>query len=119
MSGDEPISYLALAVGTPVLSSSATQIGTVEHVLHIPELDLFDGIVVETPAGIRFVDGDQVDRITTTAVYCRLTDAQAADLPAPDGDAVFRADPLAGQGSSIRDRLGRMFGRPHWTREHD
>ena len=51
MSGEEPISYLALAVGTPVLSSSAKQIGTVEHVLQIPELDLFDGIVVETAAG--------------------------------------------------------------------
>jgi hypothetical protein len=119
MSDDEPISYLALAVGTPVFSSSASEIGTVEHVLQIPELDLFDGIVVQTAAGIRFVDRDQVDRITSTAVYCLLTDAQAADLPAPDGDAVFRANPLEGQGPSIRDRLGRMFGRPHWTREHD
>ena len=40
MDDDRPISYLALAVGTPVPSSSGTPFGTVEHVLQVPELDL-------------------------------------------------------------------------------
>jgi hypothetical protein len=43
---ERPISYLALTVGTAVLSSSGQTIGTVEHVLQIPEEDLFDGIVL-------------------------------------------------------------------------
>jgi hypothetical protein len=39
---------MALEVGTPVLSSSGTEFGTVEHVLQIPAEDLSDGIVVKT-----------------------------------------------------------------------
>ena len=44
---------VALAVGTPVLSSSNTEFGTVEHVLQVPEEDLFDGIAVKTKHGLR------------------------------------------------------------------
>ena len=37
MTDDTPISYEAAARGTPVLSSAGTQIGTLEHVLEVPE----------------------------------------------------------------------------------
>ena len=74
MAEGTPISYEALEVGTPVLSSTGNQFGTVEHVLQIPEEDLFDGIAVKTQHGLRFVDRDQIDKITTTAVLCALTD---------------------------------------------
>jgi len=43
---DEEISHLGLQNGTPVLSSSATEFGTVQHVLVVESLDLFDGIAV-------------------------------------------------------------------------
>jgi hypothetical protein len=43
-----PISYEALAVDTPVVSSSGTEFGRVHHVLQVPELDLCDGISVKT-----------------------------------------------------------------------
>ena len=59
MEEGRPISYEALSVGTAVLSSTNSQFGTVEHVLQIPELDLFDGIAVKTKHGLRFVDRDQ------------------------------------------------------------
>ena len=55
-------------VGTPVLSSSNSEFGTVEHVLQIPEEDVFDGIAVKTKHGLRFVDRDQITDITTTLV---------------------------------------------------
>jgi hypothetical protein len=119
VSDEDPIAYTALAKGTPVLTSTSAQFATVEHVLQLPELDLFDGIVIETSAGIRFVDADEVDRITTAAVHCRLTDAEAAELPEPDGDAVYTADATEGQGNSLTDRFGRLFGRSHWKREHE
>ena len=80
-----PISYLALAVGTPVVSSTGTEFGRVHHVLQIPELDLFDGISVKTRHGLRFVDRDQITDITTTVVRCALTDEEAASLPPPIG----------------------------------
>ena len=54
--GEDPaVSYLAAVPGTPVLTRSGTEIGTVEHVLQVPELDLFDGIVIATDWGLRFV----------------------------------------------------------------
>ena len=31
-------------------------IGTVEHVLEVPELDVFDGIVLTTSDGLRFAE---------------------------------------------------------------
>jgi hypothetical protein len=111
-----PIAYSALSKGAPVVSRSGRQFGTVEHVLEVPEEDLFDGIVVSTAAGLRFVDRDQIDQISTTRVICTLTDEQAAALPAPAAAAVFDADPLADASMSLHDRFGRMFGRPHWTR---
>ena len=86
----DPISYEALAVGTPVVTSAGTQFGTVHHVLEIPELNLFDGISVKTRHGLRFVDRDQIEGITTVAVRCSLSDEEAASLPPPGGRLPLR-----------------------------
>lgn len=109
-----PISYLALETATPVVSSTGNPFGTVEHVLQVPELDLFDGIVVATKAGPRFVDRDQITDITTTTVRCSLTDDEAASLPKPKGTKVLRPDLAHDEGRSLSARYGRMFGRQHW-----
>lgn len=114
MDEGRPISYEALAVGTPVVSSSGTEFGEVHHVLQVPELDLFDGISVKTKHGLRFVDRDQITEITTTVVRCSLTDNEATSLPPPSGPAVVEVDLAHEQGSSLSARLGRLFGRPHW-----
>ena len=119
MADDTAISYQAAVLGTPVLSSTGTQIGTLEHVLQIPDLDLFDGIVIATHAGLRFIDADQVREITRSHIRCDIDDAQASQLPPPDGPPVYRVDALADTGHSFHDVLGRLFRRPHWTREHD
>jgi uncharacterized Fe-S cluster-containing radical SAM superfamily protein len=58
------ISYQALRKGVPVRASGGEEIGTVEHVLEVPELDVFDGIVLRTADGLRFADADQVADIT-------------------------------------------------------
>jgi hypothetical protein len=110
----EPISYLALENGTPVLSSSGSEFGTVVHVLQIPNLDEFDGIVVGTNHGHRFVDRDQISEITTACVRCDLSDEQAAALPAPDGPPVLHLDAEYDEGSSLSARFARLFRRPHW-----
>ena len=114
MDDGTPISYLSLANGTPVKSSSGTAFGTVEHVLQVPELDLFDGIVVAAKDGVRFVDRDQIAEITTTSVQCNLTDEEVAALPAPKGTKVLRPDLAHDEGRSLSARYGRMFGREHW-----
>jgi hypothetical protein len=116
---DGAISYMAAVPGTPVLSSTGTEIGTLEHVLQVPEVDVFDGIVIATQAGLRFIDADNVQRITRLAITSSLNDEQASQLPPPDGAPVYRVDALADAGHSLHDVLGRLFRRPRWVREDD
>ncbi|HEY6279738.1 MAG TPA: hypothetical protein VIX86_25805 [Streptosporangiaceae bacterium] len=111
------ISYEAASPGTPLLTSDGTEIGTLEHVLEVPDLDLFDGMVVATGNGLRFVDADQIEVITAAYIRTTLDPAQALLLPAPDGPPVYRVNALADTGGSMHDRLGRLFRRPHWIRE--
>jgi hypothetical protein len=109
-----PIAYTGLAVGTPVVTGDLQQFGTVEHVLQIPEEDLFDGIVVSTPDGLRFVERDQIAEITDTCVVCELSIEQAKELPPPSGSPVLHVDALDDTGGSLHDRVGRLFRRPRW-----
>jgi hypothetical protein len=148
-SGDEElttISYRAVGMGLPVLTHSGEQFGIVEHVLEVPELDLFDGIVVYTGTGLgavhpknermaraemlrvgqargwlRFVDADQVAAITPGYVKCTFEKAEVANLPVPDGPPVFHPDMTREDAAADRARFhpwfGRWFGRPHWIRK--
>jgi hypothetical protein len=117
MEQDAAVSYEAAVTGSPVLTSTGTEIGTLEHVLEVPELDVFDGIVIATDAGLRFVDADNVELITIRYIRCSIDDEQAATLEPPDGAPVYRVNSLEDVGSSLHDRLGRMFRRPHWTQQ--
>lgn len=117
MSDGTPISYKAAARGTPVLSSSGTEIGTLQHVQHVEELDIFEGIVIGTAHGIRFVDADHIPLISTTHIQTSLSDEEAAQLSPPSGPAVYHVDALAGEGHDLHDMVGRIFGRAHWTRD--
>jgi hypothetical protein len=110
----EPISYLALVKGTPVLAADDTPLGTVEHVLRDSSLDLFDGIVVRTAHGRRFVEADSVDTITEDAVHTSVT--RVDELLKPQGDAVLEADPDE-YAEGLTGWFGRMFLREHWMRD--
>lgn len=111
---EEEISYLALEEGTAVQSSAGTRFGTVEHVLQVPELDLFDGVVVKVRHALRFVGRDHIAKITRTAVHCDLSDDEVANLPPPSGPPVEGVDALQDVGPALTARLGRMFRREHW-----
>jgi hypothetical protein len=119
MTDDTPVSYKAAVPGTPVLSSSGTEVGTLEHVLEVPEVDVFDGIVIATGAGLRFVDADHVQQITRSSIQTNLDDAEASQLEPPAGAPVYRVDALADAGHSMHDILGRLFRRPRWVREDE
>jgi uncharacterized protein YrrD len=80
----EPSSYLALGKGADVYSSDGERMGKVEHVLAVPEDDIFDGIVLDTsvlPGGHRFVDADQVEEIFERGVLLRIDRQVAESLP--------------------------------------
>jgi len=116
MDNAQPISYGALERGTPVVSSTGGQFGTVRHVLQDESLDLFDGLAVETAHGLRFVGRDSVQSIYSTVVRTSLSDAEVALLPKPEGPEVFHADPTLDTGDSLSAWFGRVFRRDHWTR---
>ncbi len=114
-----PIACEAAKRGTPVLSSSGARIGTLEHVLQVSDLDIFEGIAIATHHGLRFIDADHISQITTTHIQCSLDDDQAAQLPPPSGPPVYSVDALADSGHNMHDALRRMFGRARWKRDTD
>lgn len=119
MTEGTPIAYEAAKRGTPVLSSSGARIGTLEYVLDVSDLDIFEGIVVATQHGLRFIDAERIAEITTTQIKCSLTDEQVGQLQPPSGPPVYSVDALADSGHDMHDVLRRVFGRPHWKRETD
>ena len=102
---DYPIAYTALQPGTPVQRSDGHPFATVQAVLVDEKVSVFDGIVVQTADGPRFVDADQIDTIHTTYVRTTLSLQQAASLPPPEGSSLVEIKPTR----SIAGRLGRMF----------
>jgi sporulation protein YlmC with PRC-barrel domain len=90
------ISYKLLARGTRVVTSDGAEIGTVAEVLDNARENIFDGIVVRTPSGTRFVDAPEVGRITERTVTLTIDAVQAGELPERDpkgGGGEFRANP--------------------------
>jgi hypothetical protein len=65
-------SYLTLERGTAVHDRFGIPIGSVERVLVGPGTH-FDGIIVRTPAGRRFVDAPEVRHISAGCVHLALT----------------------------------------------
>ncbi len=110
---DDPghaIGYKVVARGTPVRSSDGVQVGTVRRVQDNAREHIFDGIVIDTPEGRRFVDAPEVARIFERAVILTISAEEAAALPAQDSvlasrmqnaGTVRRAKRL---GRSMRDR---------------
>lgn len=115
MDTEMAVSYQAAVPGTPVFTRSGKEIGTLEHVLEAPKEDPFDGIVVATDWGLRFISADRIELITVRCVRCLLDDDEAARLPPPEGTAVYTVSSLDEIGDSLHEKLGRMFRRPHWT----
>jgi hypothetical protein len=141
------ISYQGVTPGLPVLTSDGEQFGILEHVLEVPQLDLFDGIVVwvgggaltdreiqkelakghqaaargveraSVSGGLRFVDADKIAAITPGYIRCDLDHSEVGLLQPPDGAPVYHVSMLDETGPALHNRIGRMFHRPHWTRE--
>jgi hypothetical protein len=104
---DHPIAYTALQPGTPVQTSDGHPFATVQAVLVDEKVSVFDGIVVQTAEGTRFVDAPQIDSIHTTYVRTTLSAEQAMNLPSPEGSTLVEIKPPR----SMAERLRHMFGR--------
>lgn len=115
---DDAISYQAAKRGTPVVTSSGKQIGHLVHVLQVPEEDLFDGLVIRTHHGMRFIDADQVHEITRSKIRCSLSDTQADNLPKPEGGtSAFDFDGIEEFTYAQTQYLGQVFRRARWIQQ--
>ena len=77
------ISYKVLRRGTPVYGSDGVQVGTVRRVQDNARENIFDGIVVDTAKGRRFVDAPEVARVAERGVTLSITSVAVAELPEP------------------------------------
>ena len=139
------VSYQGVSPGVPVLTKDGTQFGILEHVLEVPEEDVFDGIVVWTGGGgwldrriqrdlsrdeksaarrlelfqpqhLRFVDADHVAAITAGYIRCDLDAAQATALPPPERNTpVYYANAID-QATGYHATYGTLFRRARWSR---
>jgi hypothetical protein len=72
------ISYKVLRRGTPVRSSDGVQLGTVRRTHEAARENIFDGIDVDTPDGVRFVDAPEVARVAERGVTLTFPAAEAS-----------------------------------------
>ena len=105
------ISYKVLPRGTPVVASDGGPVGTVLEVLENVAEHIFDGLVIDTPGGQRFVDAPEIARIAALRVTLTIDSEAAARLPEQDskGAPTYRANARGG-------RFSRFFG-GGWKRD--
>ena len=88
------ISYLALRRGTRVHGSDGVEVGRVRRVQNNEREHIFDGIVVETKHGRRFVDAPEVARIAERAVTLAITAEEVFTTPSPRSRMLERLDQM-------------------------
>jgi hypothetical protein len=117
---DEPLaaSYLTLRRGTDVFDRFDVHVGRVKRAL-TEAGDFFDGLIIETDAGARFVDAPEVARITPRRVELSIA---RSDLECPGPRGVYgvtparwgRKDATVDDGSKSSTRR-RPRTAPTWT----
>ncbi len=82
---DEPISWMTLAAGTPIVASDGEEIGRVHEVIADRQKDIFSGITFSDGllSADRFVPAELIDTITTERVTLTTTAAEAKEKTEP------------------------------------
>jgi len=110
-----PIAYQALAVGTAVFDRDGNRIGAVEKVLMVEEEDVFDGLVIETDGGTRFIDAPEVGHLAEHRVDLSLSGAEVAQRPQHEESApIYDARVPSGR---LQDFWRRFTLRRLWRRD--
>jgi hypothetical protein len=101
------IGYKVLPRGVPVYTADGSKLGIVHRVQDNAREHIFDGIIVTTPDGRRFVDAPEVARITAQRVTLTIDAAQAKDLPEHGGMRDVLATHAKRTGRRWKRRLSR------------
>jgi hypothetical protein len=111
-----PIAYTVLAEHTPVFTSDGVKLGEVKRVLADESADIFDGLIVDTRDGERFVDAPNVAEIYERAVVLGLSSDEAKHMPEPTpAPAVMEPTPDDIAGDTTGDTLAFRL-RQAWNR---
>jgi hypothetical protein len=78
-----PSSYLLLARDTPVFGADGAVAGTVGKIISEPDIDIFDGLVLTTRDGDRYLEAELVTAIHERGVDISLPAARVGALPRP------------------------------------
>ncbi|HEV3001073.1 MAG TPA: hypothetical protein VGW75_10085 [Solirubrobacteraceae bacterium] len=105
--GEHAIGYQVLPRGTPVVAADGQEVGTFDRALHHGREHLFDGMVIRTEDGRRFVDAPEVARITNRRVTLSIDSAAVRELPEHKG----ALGGLQDRAQRRARRLGRRLGR--------
>ena len=125
------VHYSAVERGTPVYASDDEEVGKVVEVLDNYREHIMDGVVFQTPDGVRrFVDAPEVARTAERGVTLTISSAEAARLDPPVAEpkladrraqAAVRAAALS---DAVRHNSGNetegvtLEGRPWQTSRH-
>ena len=110
-----PIAYQALAVGTAVHDREGERVGAVQKVLAVEEEDVFDGLVIETDSGTRFIDAPEVAHIAEHRVDLTLSALEVAQRPHhEESGAVYDARVPSGR---LQDLWRRFTLRRLWRKD--
>ena len=90
MDDGHAISYHALRRGTVVRSADGVELGKVRRVEEETRTHIFDGIVLDTPSGKRFLDAPEVAHIAERAVTTTFPASEADQYLAEMGSAVAK-----------------------------
>ena len=111
MSAEDPdehaIGYQVLPRGTPVFAADGVQVGTFHKAQHHGREHLFDGMVIATEGGKRFVDAPEVERITTKRVLLTISSEAVGELD----EHLGIVGPLQERAQRRARRVKRRFGR--------
>ena len=111
-----PIAYMVLAEGTRVQGRDGGDVGTVKRVLADEGADIFDGLILDTPDGDRFVDAPAVEELYERLVVLGMAAGDAKHLPEPTASPAavdISPDDVAGDttGDKVRDAARRAWDR--------
>jgi hypothetical protein len=108
------ISYKVLRRGTPVVSADGVDLGKVRRVHEAKRENIFDGIDVDTPHGVRFLDAPEVARIAERRVTTTFPAVQAPRHMVDRGSTLAKS-----LGNSTTARRAKRAGdrlRERWDR---
>jgi hypothetical protein len=108
------VSFQVLRRGTPVRSADGVKLGTVRRVHEAKREHIFDGIDVDTPDGLRFLDAPEVARIAERFVTTTFPAAEKDTHLVDRGSRVARI--LGNTTTARRAKRAGDRARDRWDR---